>query len=122
MRPSRMIVGEVRQQEALDLLISLNSGTPGYVNAQHGLMARYWCSAFSSGPAGLALGTIVVFAGDNGNEELLLNRGTAGFFEGSYFTGMEAALPTPCIARWSGKVATGRAATRSSTSPTGSQP
>jgi pilus assembly protein CpaF len=28
MRPSRMIVGEVRQQEALDLLIALNSGTP----------------------------------------------------------------------------------------------
>jgi pilus assembly protein CpaF len=29
MRPSRMIVGEVRQQEALDLLIALNSGLPG---------------------------------------------------------------------------------------------
>jgi hypothetical protein len=27
--PSRMIVGEVRQQEALDLLIALNSGLPG---------------------------------------------------------------------------------------------
>jgi len=58
----------------------------------------------------LALGdnTIVVFAGDNGNEEMLLNRGTAGFFEGSYFTGMEAALRTPCIARWPGKIAAGR--------------
>jgi pilus assembly protein CpaF len=29
MRPSRLIVGEVRQEECLDLLISLNSGIPG---------------------------------------------------------------------------------------------
>jgi len=29
MRPSRIIVGEVRQEESLDLLISLNSGLPG---------------------------------------------------------------------------------------------
>ncbi|HVX42972.1 MAG TPA: ATPase, T2SS/T4P/T4SS family [Mycobacteriales bacterium] len=29
MRPSRIIVGEVRQEECLDLLISLNSGLPG---------------------------------------------------------------------------------------------
>lgn len=29
MRPSRIIVGEVRQAEALDLLIALNSGLPG---------------------------------------------------------------------------------------------
>jgi pilus assembly protein CpaF len=29
MRPSRVIVGEVRQEECLDLLIALNSGTPG---------------------------------------------------------------------------------------------
>ena len=29
MRPSRIIVGEVREAEALDLLISLNSGLPG---------------------------------------------------------------------------------------------
>ena len=32
---------------------------------------------------GLTDDTIVVFAGDNGNEEMLLHRGTAGFFEGS---------------------------------------
>jgi arylsulfatase len=57
---------------------------------------------------GLRDDTIVVFAGDNGNEEALLHRGTAGFFEGSYFTGMEAALRTPCIARWPGKIAAGR--------------
>jgi len=29
MRPDRLIVGEVRQEECLDLLIALNSGTPG---------------------------------------------------------------------------------------------
>lgn len=29
MRPSRIIVGEVRQGESLDLLIALNSGLPG---------------------------------------------------------------------------------------------
>lgn len=34
MRPSRIIVGEVRQAESLDLLIALNSGLPGYVEAQ----------------------------------------------------------------------------------------
>jgi pilus assembly protein CpaF len=29
MRPSRIVVGEVREAEALDLLIALNSGLPG---------------------------------------------------------------------------------------------
>src|SRR3954465_14372016 len=29
MRPSRLVVGEVRQEECLDLLIALNSGFPG---------------------------------------------------------------------------------------------
>jgi pilus assembly protein CpaF len=29
MRPTRLIVGEVRQEESLDLLIALNSGLPG---------------------------------------------------------------------------------------------
>ena len=29
MRPDRLVVGEVREAEALDLLISLNSGLPG---------------------------------------------------------------------------------------------
>ena len=32
MRPSRIIVGEVRQAESLDLLIALNSGLPGHVH------------------------------------------------------------------------------------------
>jgi pilus assembly protein CpaF len=34
MRPSRLIVGEVRHEECLDLLIALNSGLPGIVKAQ----------------------------------------------------------------------------------------
>ena len=56
---------------------------------------------------GLRENTIVVFAGDNGNEECLLDRGTAGFWEGSYFTGMEGSLRTPCIVQWPGKIASG---------------
>ena len=38
MRPSRIIVGEVRQEECLDLLIALNSGLPsivGHGRAEH---------------------------------------------------------------------------------------
>ncbi len=57
---------------------------------------------------GIRDNTIVVFAGDNGNEEFLLHRGTAGFFDGSYFTGREASLRTPCIARCPGKIAAGK--------------
>ena len=56
---------------------------------------------------GLRENTIVVFAGDNGNEEFLPDRGTAGFWEGSYFTGMEGSLRTPCIVQWPGKYAAG---------------
>lgn len=33
MRPDRLLVGEVRQEECLDLLIALNSGLPGFVKA-----------------------------------------------------------------------------------------
>lgn len=44
--------------------------------------------------------TIVVFSGDNGPEELLPWRGTAGYFDGSYFTGMEGSLRTPAIVRY----------------------
>ena len=57
---------------------------------------------------GVRENTIVVFAGDNGNEEMILNRGTGGYWEGSYFTGMEASLRTPCIVQWPGRVASGR--------------
>ena len=56
---------------------------------------------------GISDNTIVVFAGDNGNEEMILNRGTGGYWEGSYFTGMEASLRTPCLVRWPKKVPAG---------------
>lgn len=57
---------------------------------------------------GVAENTVVIFAGDNGPEEALPWRGTAGFFEGSYFTGMEGSLRTPCLIRWPGRVPAGR--------------
>jgi arylsulfatase A-like enzyme len=52
--------------------------------------------------------TLVVFAGDNGPEEVLLWRGSPGFWEGSYFAGGEGNLRTPCIVRWPGSVPEGR--------------
>ncbi len=57
---------------------------------------------------GIAGNTVVVFAGDNGAEEALPWRGSSGFFEGSYFTGMEGSLRTPCLIRWPGRVEPGR--------------
>lgn len=57
---------------------------------------------------GVADDTIVVFFGDNGNEEFPLDRGTAGYWDGSYFTGMEAALRTPCLIRYPGRVPPGK--------------
>ncbi|MBN9601682.1 MAG: arylsulfatase [Afipia felis] len=52
--------------------------------------------------------TIVVFSGDNGPEELEPWRGHPGFFDGSYFTGMEGSLRTPCIVRYPGRVPAGK--------------
>lgn len=57
---------------------------------------------------GVAENTIVVFSGDNGPEEVELWRGHPGFFDGSYFTGMEGSLRTPCLVRFPGRVAAGR--------------
>ena len=51
--------------------------------------------------------TLVVFAGDNGPEELRLDRGSPGYWEGSYFAGGEGNLRTPCLVRWPGHVAVG---------------
>ncbi len=56
---------------------------------------------------GIASNTLVVFAGDNGPEEVLLWRGTPGYWEGSYFAGGEGNLRTPCMVRWPGRVAAG---------------
>jgi len=57
---------------------------------------------------GVADDTIVVFAGDNGPEDVLLWRGTPGYWEGSYFAGGEGNLRTPCIVRWPAHVPSGR--------------
>lgn len=57
--------------------------------------------------AGVADNTIVVFSGDNGPEELEPDRGHAGFWAGSYFTGMEGSLRTPAIVRYPGVVPAG---------------
>jgi arylsulfatase len=56
----------------------------------------------------LAGDTVVVFAGDNGPEDVLLWRGTPGYWEGSYFAGGEGNLRTPCIVRWPGSIPAGQ--------------
>jgi len=55
MRPDRLIVGEVRQSEALDLLIALNSGVPGMATVH----------ANSAREAVTKLCTLPLLAGDN---------------------------------------------------------
>jgi arylsulfatase A-like enzyme len=57
---------------------------------------------------GITNDTLVVFAGDNGPEDVLLWRGSPGYWEGSYFAGGEGNLRTPCIVRWPGHVPDGR--------------
>ncbi|HEX2741741.1 MAG TPA: arylsulfatase [Rubrobacter sp.] len=57
---------------------------------------------------GIADNTIVIFAGDNGAEDHMIGRGTAGFFDGSYFSSAEGGIRTPCLIRWPGKVVAGR--------------
>jgi arylsulfatase len=51
-----------------------------------------------------AADTLVVFAGDNGPEEVLLWRGSPGYWAGSYFAGGEGNLRTPCMVRWPGRI------------------
>jgi arylsulfatase A-like enzyme len=60
------------------------------------------------GELGIAGDTLVVFAGDNGPEDVLLWRGSPGYWEGSYFAGGEGNLRTPCIVRWPGHIEPGR--------------
>lgn len=57
---------------------------------------------------GVAEDTLVIFAGDNGPEDVLLWRGSSGYWRGSYFAGGEGNLRTPCIARWPGRIPAGR--------------
>jgi pilus assembly protein CpaF len=55
MRPNRLIVGEVRQEEALDLLIALNSGVAGMTSLH----------ANSAKEALTKLATLPLLAGEN---------------------------------------------------------
>lgn len=55
MRPDRIIVGEVREREALDLLIALNSGLPGMTSIH----------ANSAADALVKLTTLPLLAGEN---------------------------------------------------------
>lgn len=55
MRPSRLVVGEVREAEALDLLIALNSGLPGLCTIH----------ANSAADALLKMSTLPLLAGQN---------------------------------------------------------
>jgi pilus assembly protein CpaF len=61
MRPSRLVVGEVREAEALDLLIALNSGLPGLCTIH----------ANSSQDALLKIATLPLLAGNNISMEFI---------------------------------------------------
>ena len=91
--PREEFRGRTRQGDWADSLVELDSDFGALLDLLDGL--------------GLVDDTLVVFAGDNGPEEMLLWRGTPGFWEGSYFAGGEGNLRTPCIARWPGRVRAG---------------
>ena len=54
MRPNRLVVGEVRQEEAMDLLIALNSGMPGmcsvHANSAHEAVVKLCTLPLLAGP------------------------------------------------------------------------
>jgi len=62
MRPNRIIVGEVRQEECLDLLIALNSGFPGMTTIH----------ANSAREALVKLTTLPLLAGENVSHRFIL--------------------------------------------------
>ena len=62
MRPDRIVVGEVRQEEALDLLIALNSGLPGMCTIH----------ANSAREAVVKLTTLPLLAGGNVNSDFVV--------------------------------------------------
>jgi arylsulfatase A-like enzyme len=71
---------------------------------------------------GVAGDTLVVFAGDNGPEDVLLWRGSPGYWEGSYLAGGEGNLRTRASPAGRAASRPGGPAMRSCTSPTGSPP
>lgn len=62
MRPTRLVVGEVRAEESLDLLLALNSGQPGMATIH----------ANSAQEAVLKLGTLPLLAGENVTSEFVI--------------------------------------------------
>ncbi len=62
MRPNRLIVGEIRQEECLDLLIALNSGFPGMTSIH----------ANSAREALVKLTTLPLLAGENVSHRFIL--------------------------------------------------
>jgi pilus assembly protein CpaF len=69
MRPDRLVVGEVRQDECLDLLIALNSGVPGMCSV-HANTAR---------EAVTKMCTLPLLAGDNVSSRFVVPTVAASF-------------------------------------------
>ena len=57
---------------------------------------------------GIADNTIVIFASDNGPEEVADYHGTSGYWRGHYFTALEGSLRAPFIIRWPSHVTSGK--------------
>jgi arylsulfatase len=92
--PRKEFAGKSKQGDWADCLLELD--------ADFGSLLDYLKQL------GVENNTIVVFSGDNGPEYVEAWRGTSGFFEGSYFTGMEGSLRTPCLLRYPGVVPPGK--------------
>ena len=77
MRPSRIVVGEVRQEECLDLLIALNSGLPGMCSI-HANSAREAVVKLCTLPllAGENIGTSFVVPTVAASVDLIVHTGT----------------------------------------------
>jgi arylsulfatase len=57
---------------------------------------------------GIRDNTIVIFASDNGPEEVPAYHGTSGYWRGHYFTALEGSLRAPFIIRWPARVPVGK--------------
>jgi len=56
---------------------------------------------------GVSDNTIVIFASDNGPEEVAAYHGTSGYWRGHYFTALEGSLRAPFIIRWPSRIPAG---------------